>query len=52
MEFIERLLGLAPDDGDGSIEILWLVVLALAVATFVYFRVQRRRAQQQANQKR
>ena len=53
MDFIERLFGLAPDDGDGSTEILWLVVLALAIGTYVYFRVQRRRAQQQgANRRR
>ncbi len=44
MDFIERLFGLSPDNGDGSTEILWLVVLAIAIAAFVYFRVQRRRA--------
>ena len=43
MDFIERLFGFAPDNGDGSTEILWLVVLALLVATVVYFRVQKRR---------
>ena len=43
MDFIERLFGIAPDNGDGSTEILWLVVLALLVATFVYFRVHKRR---------
>jgi cytochrome c-type biogenesis protein CcmH/NrfF len=43
VDFIERLFGFAPDNGDGSTEILWLVVLALLVATVVYFRVQRRR---------
>jgi hypothetical protein len=43
MDFIERLFGIAPDNGDGSTEILWLVVLALLVATVVYFRVQKRR---------
>jgi uncharacterized protein HemX len=52
MDFIERLFGLSPDDGDGSTEILWLVVLALAIGTYVYFRVQRRKAQQAANRKR
>jgi len=41
MDFIERLFGIAPDNGDGSTEILWLVVLALAIGTFVYFRRQR-----------
>ena len=43
MDFIERFFGLSPDNGDGSTEILWLVVLAIVVATFVYFRIQRRK---------
>ena len=43
MDFIEKLFGLSPDNGDGSTEILWLVVLALVVAGVVYFRRQRRR---------
>jgi hypothetical protein len=43
MDFIERFFGLSPDNGDGSTEILWLVVLAIVVAGFVYYR--RRRAQ-------
>jgi len=42
MDFIEQLFGLSPDNGDGSTEILWLVVLAIVVATFVYFRKRRR----------
>ena len=44
MDFIERLFGLSPDNGDGSTETLWLVVLAIAIAAFVYFRIQRRKA--------
>jgi hypothetical protein len=43
MDFIERLFGLSPDNGDGSTEILWLVVLALLIATVTYFRVQKKR---------
>jgi len=43
MDFIERLFGLSPDNGDGSTEILWLVVLAIVIAAFVYFRIQRRK---------
>jgi hypothetical protein len=43
MNFIERLLGFAPDDGDGSVWILWLIVLVLLVATVTYFRIQKRR---------
>ncbi|HEU5096871.1 MAG TPA: MYXO-CTERM sorting domain-containing protein [Reyranella sp.] len=42
MDFIERLFGLSPDNGDGSTEILWLVALAVAVAVFVYVRRRRR----------
>jgi hypothetical protein len=34
-DWIERRLGLAPDDGDGSVE--WGWVVALAVATVVLF---------------
>jgi len=43
VDFIERLLGFAPDNGDGSIEILWLVVLVLLIVTVTYFRVQKKR---------
>ena len=52
MDFIERLFGFAPDNGDGSTEILWLVVLAIVIATVTYFRVQKRRAQQNSSQRR
>ena len=44
MDFIERFFGLSPDNGDGSTEILWLVALALVIASIVYFRIQRRRS--------
>ena len=43
MDFIERLFGLSPDNGDGSTEILWLVALAAVIAAAVYFRMRRRR---------
>ena len=43
MDFIERLFGLSPDNGDGSTEILWLVVLAIVIAAFFYVRHQRRK---------
>jgi LPXTG-motif cell wall-anchored protein len=46
MDFIERLFGLSPDNGDGSTEILWLVVLAILIAAFFYFRRRRRKAKQ------
>jgi hypothetical protein len=44
MDFIERFFGLSPDNGDGSTEILWLVALALVIASVAYFRIQRRRS--------
>jgi hypothetical protein len=34
VDFIEKLFGIAPDGGDGSLEVLWIgaiVVVALAV---------------------
>jgi hypothetical protein len=46
MDFIERFFGLSPDNGDGSTEILWLVVLAIVIAAVFYFRQQRRKAKQ------
>ena len=46
MDFIERLFGLSPDNGDGSTEILWLVVAAIVIAAFFYVRHQRRKARQ------
>ena len=44
MDFIERLFGILPDNGDGSTEMLWLAILAVGVASYVFFRIQRRRA--------
>jgi hypothetical protein len=52
MDFIERLFGLSPDNGDGSTEILWLVVMALVIATLVYFRAKRRKAQRSSIRRR
>jgi hypothetical protein len=48
MDFIERLFGVSPDNGDGSTEVLWLAILAIAIVTFVYFRVRRRRTRMRA----
>ena len=45
MDFIERLFGLSPDNGDGSTEILWLAVMAIVIVGFFYLR-QRRKARQ------
>ncbi len=41
MDFIERLFGVSPDNGNGSTEILWLV--ALAAILVVGILVLRRR---------
>ena len=35
MDFIERVFGMAPDGGDGSLELLWLAAAAVAVAVAV-----------------
>ena len=45
MDFIEKLFGLSPDNGDGSREILWLVALAVAIAAAFYYRIHRRKTQ-------
>jgi len=42
MDFIEKLFGLSPDNGDGSTEVMWLVALALAIAVFFYVRHRRK----------
>ena len=31
MDFIERLFGISPDGGDGSTELMYLIVLAVIV---------------------
>ncbi len=45
MDFIEKLFGLSPDNGDGSTEFMWLVALAVVLAAAFYFR-RRRKARQ------
>jgi hypothetical protein len=52
MDFIEKLFGLSPDNGDGSTEILWLVVMAIVIAGLAYLRAQRRKAQQGSGRRR
>ncbi|MGB7013717.1 MAG: hypothetical protein WBD97_25400 [Pseudolabrys sp.] len=37
MDFIERHLGFSPDDGDGSMEVLFITVLVM-ILTLVGFR--------------
>ena len=36
MDFIERLFGVAPDGGDGSLEVAWLAAIALAIIAVVF----------------
>lgn len=43
MDFIERIFGISPDNGDGSTEILWLGILAVGVVSYVFYRIQRRK---------
>ena len=45
MDFIEKLFGLAPDNGDGSTEVMWLATLALilVVATVIVRRRKQNR---------
>lgn len=36
MDFIERLFGVSPDGGDGSLEAVYLVVLLVIVSAIVW----------------
>ncbi len=38
MDFIERLFGLTPDGGDGSLEAVWLAAIAVSVVLVVFRR--------------
>ncbi len=38
MDFIERWFGVAPDNGDGSLELLWIVAIVLVVLAVVFRR--------------
>jgi hypothetical protein len=42
MDFIERLFGVSPDGGDGSTELMYLVVLVVVVVVSLYRPVRRR----------
>ena len=42
MDFIEKIFGISPDGGDGSLEQLWIVAL-LAVVGMAYAAWRRRR---------
>lgn len=36
MDFIERWFGVSPDGGDGSIELMYLIVLIVVVVALLY----------------
>jgi len=38
MDFIETLFGVSPDNGDGSLEMLWIGALVVAVLAVVFRR--------------
>jgi hypothetical protein len=44
MDFIERLLGIAPDGGSGSLELLLLLAPIVGIALLKCVRRERRRA--------
>ncbi len=35
MDFIEQWFGIAPDHGDGSLEILWIAAIVVAVVAVI-----------------
>jgi hypothetical protein len=43
MDFIERFFGTSPDGGDGSLEILFLVLLVLIIAAIGMYLPHRRK---------
>ena len=38
MDFIEKLFGVSPDGGDGSLETLWLAAIVIAVCALAFRR--------------
>lgn len=38
MDFIEAWFGVSPDSGDGSLELLWVAALAVAITAVVFRR--------------
>jgi hypothetical protein len=38
MDFIERWFGLSPDNGDGSLELLWIVAFVAAIVAVAFRR--------------
>ncbi len=50
MDFIERWFGLSPDGGNGSLEVLWLAAIVVAVA-FIFRTVLIRLSAKQDNRR-
>ena len=44
MDFIEKLFGLSPDNGDGSTEFLWLAAMTVVVVAVMYLKRRRQKA--------
>ena len=38
MDFIERILGISPDGGSGSLEMLWIAAVVAAIGTVIWRR--------------
>jgi hypothetical protein len=38
MDFIEQWFGVSPDNGDGSLEVLWIAAIVVAVLAVVFRR--------------
>ena len=38
MDFFEKWFGVSPDGGDGSLEVLWIVVIVVAVVAVAFRR--------------
>lgn len=43
MDWIEQLLGVSPDGGNGALELVYYAVFAFAIVALVRWRVMRRR---------
>jgi hypothetical protein len=44
MDFIERIFGVSPDGGNGSLELLYLLIVATAAALLAVVRIRRHAA--------
>jgi hypothetical protein len=38
MDFIEKWFGVSPDGGDGSLEVIWIVGIVMALIAIVFRR--------------